>query len=118
MHAWSLFPKQYPQHRVAYQTPTPPYRMVCPLTVWYVPLPYGMHSLQWIIADGLSRDIQAIIGSLFQSGLRCIEPMTLDCRMKLFERACGSAELSVQWGIILEVLIGQGVMPYALAPVV
>jgi hypothetical protein len=63
------------------------------------------------IADGLSRDIQAIIGSLSQSGLLCIEPMTLDCRMKLFERKCGSAELSVQWGIILEVLTGQGVMP-------
>jgi hypothetical protein len=64
-----------------------------------------------VIADGLSRDIQAIIRSLSQSGLQCIEPMTLSCRMKLFEKTCGNAALSVQWERILEVLMAQDVEP-------
>jgi hypothetical protein len=64
-----------------------------------------------VIADGLSRDIQEIIQSLSRSGLRCIEPMTLDCRMQLFVRSSGSDALSAQWAKVLEVLMAQGVVP-------
>jgi hypothetical protein len=64
-----------------------------------------------VIADGLSRDMQEIIQSLSRSGLRCIAPMPLDCRMKLFGMSSGSGELSVQWGRLLEVLTRQDVTP-------
>jgi hypothetical protein len=64
-----------------------------------------------VIADGLSRDIQKIIQSLSQSGLRCIAPMTRDCQMKLFGRSSGNVALSVQWARVLEVLMAQDVVP-------
>jgi hypothetical protein len=63
-----------------------------------------------VIADGLSRDIQEIIQSLSRIGLRCIAPMTLDYRMKLFASSCGNDALSAQWARVLEVLMAQDVV--------
>jgi hypothetical protein len=64
-----------------------------------------------VIADGLSRDVQEIIQSLSRNGLQCIEPMTLDCRMRLFARKSGGEELSAQWARVHEVLMAQEVVP-------
>jgi hypothetical protein len=64
-----------------------------------------------VIADGLSRDVQVVMRSLVQQGLKLVPSMPLDYRRRIFQSSSGSVGLLEQWRMIHEVLIAQGVEP-------